>query len=106
MKDLRSSITYRSIATMKVTTHVSYFVDRFPELAVDVSYDHKVCINGLEDTRLDIDDLFALAKVLTEIGEDSINQVTQWEVSGPDADFDEDDDKQLQFMFMFSEDEL
>jgi hypothetical protein len=94
---------------MKITTRISYEVDLFPDLNVDVSHDRTARIYGLDDVEVGVDELPALAKFFTEIAEDSIYGATQWHVhtdSDADASADADEeDPQLSFFFVFNDDE-
>lgn len=90
---------------MKITTRISYVVDLFPELNVDVGHDGSAIVYGMDDVTVGLDELPALAKFFTEIAEDVMCPAAQWEVGDPDSDVSEDtdDDEQPRFVFMFGD---
>lgn len=84
---------------MKITTRISYAVDLFPELNVDVGHDGSAIIYGMDDVTVGLDELPALAKFFTEIAEDVMCPAAQWEVNGPYDDESDATDSFSVFMF-------
>lgn len=78
---------------MKITTRISYAVDLFPELNVDVGHDGSAIIYGMDDVTVRTEELRDLAFFFNEIATDSIFRgAYEWEVSTPDLEYEADDD--------------
>lgn len=86
---------------MKITTRISYAVDLFPELNVDVGHDGSAIIYGMDDVTVGLDEIPALAKFFTEIAEDVMCPAAQWEVN--DSYDDEADATDSFSVFMFGD---